>query len=442
MVRDRRGLAWLAALAVVASGCAPEIPRFEEGRQLQPTPAPQGDGGLDPLPPPPGAPSPSPPSPPSPGADCGNGELETGEVCDGDKRSCAEIDPDTFAGGVATCNLTCSGYDVSGCTKPMELGDALATITEADLKQEVGVIASDGYGGRYPGSSGDVATRTFLVNALKSAGVEPAVSGSYLQQFSCGGTQTANVIGRLPGSDPVLKEEVVILGAHHDHLGTTSNYGCSDQGGNNICNGADDNGTGTVAVLAAAQALARLKGQNRRTLLFALFGAEEQGLVGSKHYVGAPLHPLGKTAYMINIDMVGYSSGGNVSALGAERSQLASQWLKDAASKHGVTPQLTFSAGGGSDHYHFAVSQVPYVFFHTGLSPCYHATCDTADKIHYPEYTKITRAVAHFMWSIAQADQSPRSDFSAPTSCGSPTAYTDWKLFVDHQAPPTDPALP
>lgn len=252
----------------------------------------------------------------------------------------------------------------------------------------------------------------------------------------------------MPGTDPTLKDEVVIVGAHHDHLGTTSDYGCKAAGGNSICNGADDNGTGAIAVLALARALSKLQGQNRRTLVFMMFGAEEKGLVGSKHYVQNPLYPLSKTVYMINIDMIGDSSGGKVSALGASRSQLATQWINDAAGKYGVSATPTQSAGSGSDHYHFALSQVPYVFFHTGISACYHATCDTVEKIYYPEYAKITRAIAHFMWTLSQSDQSPRSDFVAPTSCAA--LDTDWKafqLYWDHQPPggPTPgqgPALP
>lgn len=272
--------------------------------------------------------------------------------------------------------------------------------------------------------------RAHAVAAFTAAGLSPGVPG-FQQSFSWSGNATANVVAVLPGNDPVLKDEVVIVGAHHDHMGSTSDYGCNKQGGNSICNGADDNGTGSVAVLAIARALGQLKGQNRRTLVFLLFGAEERGLKGSAHYIANPLYPLAQTVYMANIDMIGDSSG-SVDALGAGRSQLASGWIKGAATSYGINAQVTNSAGSGSDHYNFALEGVPYVFFHTGLSACFHTTCDTAEKIHYPQLTKITRAIARFLWSIAQSDQSPRTDFVSPTQSVA-VDLTDWRVFTDQQ---------
>jgi hypothetical protein len=312
---------------------------------------------------------------------------------------------------------------------------AVASISEATLIAELTTIAADDYGGRFPGSAGDKKLQAFASTIFSAAGLTPASPG-YLQPFSCGSAQTANLAAVLPGTDAALKDEVVIVGAHHDHLGSTSNPGCQSMGGSPICNGADDNGTGTVAVLAIARALAALKGQNRRTLLFLLFGGEEQGLKGSLHYVEqAPLYPLAKTVYMVNLDMIGYSNG-KADALGLSRSALAQGWATSAASQHGITLNPTSSAGGGSDHYHFALAGVPYVFFHTGLSPCFHATCDTIEKIHGKQYAQITRAVARFLWTIAQADQSPRSDFKAPTStCSAAAAWSSpfhFQTSVDH----------
>jgi hypothetical protein len=128
--------------------------------------------------------------------------------------------------------------------------------------------------------------------------------------------------------------------------------------------------------------------------------------------------------------MLGYSTG-TVQALGATRSQLAASWIGAAAAKHGVTATTTFSAGAGSDHYHFALAGVPYVFFYTPGDPCYHATCDTADKIHYTEYAAITRLAARLMWTVSQASTSPRSDFQQPTAAVTPSPPLDWKLFQD-----------
>lgn len=272
--------------------------------------------------------------------------------------------------------------------------------------------------------------RAHAVAAFTAAGLSAGVPG-FQQPFSWSGNATANVVAVLPGTDAALKDEVVIVGAHHDHMGTTSDYGCNKQGGNSICNGADDNGTGTVAVLAIARALGQMKGQNRRTLVFLLFGAEERGLKGSAHYIANPIYPLAKTVYMANIDMIGDSSG-SVDALGAGRSALAKGWIKSAATTYGINAPVTNSAGSGSDHYNFALENVPYVFFHTGLSACFHTTCDTSEKIHYPQLTKITRTIARFLWSIAQSDQSPRTDFVSATQSAA-VDLTDWKVFTDQQ---------
>jgi acetylornithine deacetylase/succinyl-diaminopimelate desuccinylase-like protein len=368
-------------------------------------------------------------------------------VCDGDSRSCTELNPSAFKGGVAPCRTDCRGYDLGGCvtqappTPPqLDIEDAVNAITEAQLKQDLTLLAGDNLSGRYPGSAGDQKTQDHIAKVFSAAGLNSGKGSAYRQTFTWSGKQTANMVGVLPGTDFQLKDQVVIVGAHHDHLGSTSKYGCSNKGGNSICNGADDNGTGTVAVLALARALAKLKGQNKRTLVFMTFGAEEKGLVGSAYYVKQePLYPLSKTVYMINIDMIGDSSG-SVSALGAGKSQLASSWLKAAAQKHGITAKVTYSAGSGSDHYHFALANVPYVFFHTGISACYHATCDTVEKIHYPQFLKITQAVARLMWKLSQESQNPRSDFQTTTvSPTAPQGWDNWMEFqqsIDHQVYP------
>jgi hypothetical protein len=435
----------IAALGVWVAGCMPEAPSSgrpglqmpDAGRFLvtpdggvplpTPPPTPQSDGAPPVKPPPP-------PPPPPPGNLCGNGTLDPGETCDSDMKSCATLDK-AYNSGTAPCNASCTGYGLTGCVKapPVQsLADALKTITETQLKKDLDYIASDALAGRFPGRTGDQQARTYIENAFKSAGLSPAKGQSGFQQaFTWSSKSTANVVGVLPGTDANLKDQVIIVGGHHDHLGTSSDYGCSSKGGNSICNGADDNGTGTVAVMAVARAMAKLKGQNRRTLVFMLFGAEEKGLVGSKYYVNtSPLYPLSKTVYMINLDMIGDATG-SVKALGASRSSLAKGWITSAAQASGISASSTSSAGGGSDHYHFATNSVPYVFFHTGISACYHATCDTVEKIHYSDFTKITKLVARFMWKLSQDDSNPRSDFVSYTNLP-PKSYVDWKYFSDH----------
>ncbi|MCA9664719.1 MAG: M20/M25/M40 family metallo-hydrolase [Myxococcales bacterium] len=316
---------------------------------------------------------------------------------------------------------------------PPTLQQAIATITQKQLEADLGTIASDAYGGRNPGTPGGEKILDYVENIFKTAGLAPPTGQSSMRQkFTVGGTPTANIIGVMPGTDPLLKDEVVIVGGHHDHVGTSSDSGCgASASGNNICNGADDNGSGCTTIINVARALALLKGQNRRTLVFMTFGAEEKGLVGSRYYVEqAPLYPLSKTVYMINVDMVGYSQGGSVQALGGGRSQATSSIINQAAATYGVTPQITEKAGGGSDHYHFALAKVPYVFFFTGFHPCYHKTCDTVDRINFVDYTKIVKTVAHLAWEVTQRDQSPREDFASDYVMPAPSFKADAHAHV------------
>jgi Zn-dependent M28 family amino/carboxypeptidase len=182
--------------------------------------------------------------------------------------------------------------------------------------------------------------------------------------------RTANVIGILPGSDPARASEVVVLGAHYDHLG---------RAGGVVHPGADDNASGTAVVLGVALALAAAGGM-ARTLVVVFFSGEEIGLLGSAHYVKHPPLPIERTAAMLNFDMVGrmrndrlnvggVESGGGLRAL-VERVTSGDRLdLVLAIPVRSVRPRLVYAAG------------VPVLFFHTGGHDGYHAPGDTADKI-------------------------------------------------------------
>jgi hypothetical protein len=180
-----------------------------------------------------------------------------------------------------------------------------------------------------------------------------------------------NVIGLLPGRDPALADETVVVGAHYDHLGR-------ERGA--VHPGADDNASGTAVVTALARAFAAAGG-TPRTLVFALFGAEELGLVGSGHYVRHPARPLARTVAMLNFDMVGrlgdraLSVGGVGSATGLD--ELVTQSAAATSVKISSRP----SPYGSSDHVRFYRAGVPVLFFHTGTHDDYHRPSDTADRI-------------------------------------------------------------
>jgi len=183
--------------------------------------------------------------------------------------------------------------------------------------------------------------------------------------------RAANVIGVLPGADPALAAEAVVIGAHYDHLGRTDGV---------VYPGADDNASGTAVVLGLARAFAAAGGTGR-TLIFALFGAEELGLIGSRHYVARPTLPLDRTVAMVNFDMVGRLQGRVLNVGGADSGSRIRTLVSDAALLEGVTPEINGSPYGPSDHSRFYAAGVPVLFFYTGGHSDYHKPSDTADKL-------------------------------------------------------------
>lgn len=181
----------------------------------------------------------------------------------------------------------------------------------------------------------------------------------------------ANVIGVLPGTDPALADEAVVIGAHYDHLGLV---------GGVIHPGADDNASGTATVVGLARAFAAAGGTGR-TLVFALFGAEELGLIGSGHYVTSPVLPLARTVAMVNFDMVGRLGDRRINVAGGDSGSDLRALASEAAQKEGITLNLQGSPYGPSDHSKFYDAGIPVLFFHTGSHDDYHRPTDTADKI-------------------------------------------------------------
>lgn len=230
-----------------------------------------------------------------------------------------------------------------------------------------------------------------------------------------------NVIGIIEGTDPMLKNEAIVIGAHYDHLGRGGRSSLAANS-TDIHHGADDNASGTSAILELARQFAKEK-KNKRTLIFMAFGGEEEGLLGSKYYVNNPVWPLDKTVAMINLDMVGRLSEGKLTVGGIGT---ANEWKVAVESKNlnpvalvklnrpeintqgEVGPafalQLTEDGFGASDHSSFYGKQIPVLFFFTGTHTDYHKPTDTAEKINFDGLTKITRYVAAIARSV---DENP-----------------------------------
>jgi peptidase M28-like protein/PDZ domain-containing protein/PA domain-containing protein len=183
--------------------------------------------------------------------------------------------------------------------------------------------------------------------------------------------RAANVIGILPGRDPALRDEIVIVGAHYDHLGVRDGK---------MYPGADDNASGTAVVLGLARAFAAA-GSLPRTIVFALFSGEELGLLGSRHYVSAPTMPIGRTVAMMNLDMVGRLGSGELTIGGVDSGNGLRQVVADAAHATGVRVRERGEPFSPSDHLQFYRAGMPILFFHTGSHADYHKPTDTADRI-------------------------------------------------------------
>jgi hypothetical protein len=237
-----------------------------------------------------------------------------------------------------------------------------------------------------------------------------------------------NVVALLPGSDPRAGDEVVIVCAHYDHDGAN---------GDNVLNGADDDGSGTVGVLEIAEAFARAaeKGQRpRRSVLFAAWNSEERGLFGAWAYTEHPLRPLDATVAVLNMDMIGRNEevpeeGGTrfrglepqtaasndnaVNIIGTTRSASLKEAVDRANDGIGLTLRLRYDNNASqlmrrSDHWPFLNRGVPAVWVHTGLHPDYHTPNDDADRINYTKMEKIARLVYQAAWDLANAPTRPR----------------------------------
>jgi hypothetical protein len=236
-----------------------------------------------------------------------------------------------------------------------------------------------------------------------------------------------NVVALLEGSDPQLRDELVVVCAHYDHDGST---------GEAVLNGADDDGSGTVGVVAIADAFAEAarNGQRpRRSILFAAWNSEERGLFGAWAYTEAPLKPLAKTVAVLNMDMIGRNEevpeGGSarfrglevqtadsnanaVNVIGTTRSASLKEVIERANAGVGLTLRLRYDNNASqlmrrSDHWPFLNRGVPGVWFHTGLHPDYHTADDDPGRINYEKMEKVARLVYQAAWDLAGAAVRP-----------------------------------
>lgn len=372
--------------------------------------------------------------------------------------------------------------------RPTASGYAPA-ITEADLRKRLFIFADDSMQGRDAGSVGHEKALRYIVNELTRLGITPAGEGGYYQrvpQIRRNATDTArrdtmwsrNVIAVIPGSDATLRAEYVAIGAHTDHVGIARRVvdhdsirafnrqaweltgrdanvrgpSAEQRAGitvdvaalraarparlDSINNGADDDGSGSMALLEIAEALATSRTKPKRSVLLVWHTAEERGLVGARWYMDHPTVDRSKIVAQVNIDMIGRGSARDVkgggedylTVLGPKRlSSQYDQWVRDVNAKQARPFQLDyqFDADGHpqqfycrSDHYHYARYGVPIAFFFTNIHEDYHQVTDEPQYIEYPKYTRVTQYLHDLSVFVANQPQAPVVDKPKPDPTG------------------------
>ena len=306
--------------------------------------------------------------------------------------------------------------------------DYAESITSEELKTHLYIYASDAFEGRDTGTEGEQKAIHFLKDYYQSIGVAGGnTNDAYFQNMvlttrrgkTLNGT---NVLAFIPGTDK--EDEVLVITSHLDHIGVEPD--------GQINNGADDDGSGTVAMMEIAEAfqLAVEQGEGpRRSILFLHVSGEERGLLGSKYYTDNPVYPLEDTVANLNIDMIG-----RVDSLHLEQPDylylIGSDILSDdlheisvEANEKYVNLNLDFRYNDPttlvwergryrenryyyrSDHYHFIKNNVPAIFYFNGTHPDYHTPNDTPDKIEYELLKRRTKLIFHTAWAIANREE-------------------------------------
>ncbi|MDT8341998.1 MAG: M20/M25/M40 family metallo-hydrolase [Longimicrobiales bacterium] len=300
------------------------------------------------------------------------------------------------------------------------LAAAAATITDADIVRRIGVMAHDSMRGRATPSPELEEVALWIAAEFRAMGLEPGGDdGGYLQRYPIpqrdsaapvGPVPTApNVVGILPGSDPLLSGEYLVFSAHMDHVGVRR----PDESGDSIYNGADDDASGTATILEVAEAMAALAVPPRRSVIFVAVSGEERGLWGSEHFVASAPVPVSAMVANLNADMVGRNWTDTIVAIGKEHSELGAilERVNAAHPELGMTaiddlwPDERFYFR--SDHFNFARQGVPILFFFNGVHDDYHRPSDEVEKIDGEKTARIGRLLFYLGMEVADAGSAP-----------------------------------
>ena len=234
--------------------------------------------------------------------------------------------------------------------------------------------------------------------------------------FKTKAIKTNNIVGVVEGEGPNA-DETIVIGAHYDHLGMGA-YGSRAGGRKEVHNGADDNATGTAAVIELARRFATADKKPSRRLVFICFTAEEMGLLGARHYVENPLYPLEKTVAMVNFDMIGWLRNDELTVFNWNSSSAFAPVLDEANLEMKLNLKKPVSGFAGSDHLPFFQRQIPVMFLHTGLTDTYHTPEDDFETIDCGGACKVINFTEKVVEGIANLGEAPAFGTPKPVRLG------------------------
>jgi len=284
------------------------------------------------------------------------------------------------------------------------LHQAMQSIQADELQGHVEALADDTFEGREAGTRGGRAAAGYLTRLLEATEGKPAgTNGGFAQPF---GNGYRNLLVYFEGSDPQLKDQVVVIGGHYDHVG----YGRS---GNSlgpagyIHNGADDNASGVATMLEMIDAIDQLPQRPRRSILFAFWDAEERGLLGAKHWARRPTIPMEKIVYYINLDMVGRMRNNRLMIFGTRTGSGARRFVSEMNERDRLQLDFSWELKENSDHWPFVTRNVPVLMPHTDKHADYHRPSDDPERINATGMEQGGRLTFALLYQLAMRDEIP-----------------------------------
>lgn len=334
------------------------------------------------------------------------------------------------------------------------LAPAFARADYTAVLRDVAFLASDALEGRGTGTPGNDSAAAYIARRFRQLALHPVAhtgrpggfaavprageESRYYQPFLARSAAAAhaglpaslsaqNVLALLPGRDAALRDEYIVIGAHYDHLGRGA-FGAADPGaGDAIRNGADDNASGTAAILELARLLTARP--PRRSVIFALFSGEELGLLGSREFVEHPPLPLDRARAMLNFDMVGRLRDDRLIVYGVATASELPAIVDSAALGSGLVIRAIGDGFGPSDHSSFYGKDIPVLHFFTDLHDDYHRATDDVSLLHAGGVARVVEVAERVVREIADRP-SPLTFVRAPATAGAMSSRQGSNVYL------------